>query len=148
MGATNYLPLVYTTQVNSASCAFWLASTEMNSKYYSPPSKRKKNKMASWGANIIDKRGGCSKIYKIAAKFGLIVFNVKFFNFSELKILSQNHVTLCAQKNRAARFPLFLLLEIIQILHLSIIQHVRYTPKQLFTSVLLKVVDIDLLFGE
>ena len=35
---------VYTTQVNSAFYAFWLASLEVNSKYYSPPRKRRKTK--------------------------------------------------------------------------------------------------------
>ena len=34
--------LVYTTQVNSAFRAFWLACSEVPSKYYSPLSKRRK----------------------------------------------------------------------------------------------------------
>jgi len=34
--------LVYTTQVISAFCASWFASSEVNTEYYSPPSKRRK----------------------------------------------------------------------------------------------------------
>ena len=92
MCATNNLPLVYTTQVNSASCAFCLASAEMNSKYYSPPSKRRKTKWLPEEQIL--------SINEAAVP--------KFFNHSELKILSQNHVTLCAQKNRARGFHFFI----------------------------------------
>jgi len=38
----NNLYLVYTTQVNSAFRALWLVNSEVISKYYSPPSNRRK----------------------------------------------------------------------------------------------------------
>ena len=73
--------LVYTTQVNSVFRARWLASSEVISQYYSPPSSRRETKCFSfrWSyqrVNYFEKQGGCSiKYKKMTTKFGLTAFN-------------------------------------------------------------------------
>ena len=79
--------LVYTAQVNSTFRARLLASSEVNiAKYYCPPEQP----MASLFASVSEEEilsmseEVVPKNTKMATKFGVIVFNGKLFNLSNL----------------------------------------------------------------
>ena len=84
------LLLVYTTQVNSALGAHWLASPEVIIKVLFTSEQPKRNKMASRFASISEKEilsmneDAVPKNTKMATKFGVTVFNGKLFNLSSL----------------------------------------------------------------
>ena len=82
--------LVYTTQVNSAFRARWLASSEVISQVIFTSEHPKRNKMASrfatgtYEENISIKETAITKNTKMATKFGLTVLHGKLFNLSSL----------------------------------------------------------------
>ena len=81
---------MYTTQVNSAFGARWLASPEVIIQVLFTSEQPKRNKMASRFASIIDKEilsmneEAVPKNTKMATKFDVTVFNGKLFNLSSL----------------------------------------------------------------
>ena len=82
--------LVYTTQVNSAFGARWLASLELIIQVLFTSEQPKRNKMASRFASISEKeilslnKEAVPKNTKMATRSGVTVFNSKLFNLSRL----------------------------------------------------------------
>ena len=76
--------------MNSAFGARWLASPEVIIEVLFTSEQPKRNKMASRVASISEKEilsmneGAVPKNTKMAAKFGVTVFNGKLFNLSSL----------------------------------------------------------------
>ena len=80
--------------MNSAFCAFWLAGSEVNDKYYTSSEQKEENKMASRFASVTEDQilsineAAVPKNTKIATTFGLTVFNGELLNHSKFKILT------------------------------------------------------------
>ena len=85
---SEYPRLVYTTQVNSAFGARWLASPEVIIQVLFISEQPKRDKMASRFASILEKEilsmneEAVPKSTNMATKFGVTVFNNKLFNLS------------------------------------------------------------------